>query len=109
MNNSPQSIEEMVRAAGDFVEVDRYLRPAVMEQTRAAQKCRTAWRRGGIAATVILFLAIPLGIMATNFSEQVTEQDLSRIESLDTNLNQSNWSWGMVHFQKKKTERAREK
>ena len=107
-NSPPASIEDMIRSAGDFVEVDRYLRPAVIEQTHAASVCRRAWRRGGILATVILFVTIPLGVAATNFSQRVAEKDLSRIEDLKTNLNRSDWSWGMVQiFQRVQSERVR--
>lgn len=109
MSDSPHaSIEDMVRSAGDFVEVDRWLRPAVIEQTHAANVCRRAWRRGGILATVILFATIPLGVAASNFSQQVAAKDLSRIEDMKTNLNHSDWSWGMVQvFQRVQSDRVR--
>lgn len=100
------SIEEMIRSAGQIVEVDRCLRPAVLEQSHAAAVCRRAWQRGGILATVIVLVTIPLAIAASNFSERVAAEDLSRIEEMTTSANKADWSMVQI-FQRVQSDRVR--
>ena len=115
------SVEAMLLAAGDFIEVDPYLRPAVIEETAAALTCQRAWRRGGLLATVILCVAIPLAIVVPSWvAEPTVARDLSQVDEPVLNVNSGDVEltaanlephdriWGMVRvFRRLRTDRSR--
>jgi len=123
-NNEPDdfsSVEAMLLAAGDFIEVDPYLRPSVIEEATASVACQRAWRRGGLLATAILCVAIPLAIVVplwmaepeaprdlTQIAEPVLNVNSGDVELTAARLEPNDRIWGMVRvFQRLRTDRNR--
>lgn len=107
-----ESIENQILAAGDFVEVDRMLRPAVIETAVAEVACRKAWQRGAVLAAAVLCLTVVAGSVGTKIHRETARKTQSRQATLESHLDTTDWSWGFVqmfqHVQKERT-RAFEK
>lgn len=111
----------MLLAAGDYIEVDPYLRPAVIEEAAATVACQRAWHRGGVLATLIVCIAIPIVLIGRTWvAEPAPARDLTQIDRpvLDVNsadieltaarLEPHDSIWGMVRvFQRLQSDRHR--
>ena len=109
LNHPEPSVEEMIAAAGDFLQVDPFLRPDVVEQATAVATCNKAWRRGGIITVAVLCVIVPLALVTPADSTQnLAIAESSSSSSANGSIKQSDNAWGMLgFFQRLQAERLR--
>ena len=122
--DSAASIEALILQAGNFLEVDPFLRPEVVEQAQAVATCHTAWRRGAVVAVLLLGLTVPMALMIPNAlsKRDAPARDLTKadppipllqatsadFEQTANSIENADASWGFVRlFQQLQVERTR--
>lgn len=118
------TVEEMILAAGNFIEVDPFLRPDVVEEATAVVACHRAWRHGAILAVCLLCLTVPLALVvpAALSGDPAEPRDLTKLggsvsvlhatgadlHRTAPSIDRADSAWGLVKlFQQLQAERTR--